>query len=49
MYSNDELDTCQICGARGTVALDLYGKNKFFHKIPSQRDGYFTFTETHQN
>jgi hypothetical protein len=46
----DNLTPCPECGSLGMVAPDLYGKPTQFHRIPSPRlEGYFTFTEEHQN
>jgi 5-methylcytosine-specific restriction endonuclease McrA len=47
MYQDSELVKCQECQALGLFAPDLYGNSIFHHKIPSQRNGYFTFTTTH--
>jgi 5-methylcytosine-specific restriction endonuclease McrA len=47
MYQDSELVKCQECQALGLFAPDLYGNSVFHHKIPSQRNGYFTFTTTH--
>lgn len=49
MYNDNELMECVICSGLGVIANDIWGKKQFFHKIPSQRDGYFTFTATHKN
>jgi hypothetical protein len=49
MYSDNELTPCSTCSGLGIFAPDLYGKETFFHKIPSTIQGYFTFTTTHLN
>jgi hypothetical protein len=49
MYPDNELTTCEMCGKLGMTAPDLWGKETFFHKIPSPRmANAFTFTEIHQ-
>lgn len=47
MYNDKELINCPDCDALGLFAPDLNGVAKFHHKTPSQREGYFTFTLTH--
>ena len=49
MYSDNELTACVVCGGLGTFAPNISGVETFFHKIPSQISGYFTFTDTHKN
>lgn len=49
MYKDSELVKCPDCQALGLFAPDLKGNVVFNHKIPSQREGYFTFTLTHLN
>lgn len=47
MWADSELDTCPVCGQLGTTAPDIWNKIQFFHKVPSVREGYATFTEKH--
>jgi len=47
LYPDELLLTCPICAQLGIHANDLWNKSQFFHKVPSEREGYYTFTETH--
>ena len=47
MWLDSELQACPICGQLGTTANDIWGKIQFFHKVPSVREGYYTFTQEH--
>lgn len=41
----DNLTPCPDCNGLGVLAPNLYGKLQRFHKVPSKREGYFTFSE----
>ena len=44
----EKLNQCSICKKEGIVAPDIWGKETFFHKVPSPRiDGYYSFTNVH--
>jgi len=44
----ETLIVCPDCGKEGVFAPDIWGKETFFHKIPSPRlDGYYSFTNVH--
>lgn len=46
----EELVECPICKKEGIVAPDIWGKETFFHKVPSPRiDGYYSFTNIHDH
>jgi hypothetical protein len=47
MYPDESLLTCPVCGQLGIHANDLWNKSQFFHKVPSEREGYYTFTQSH--
>jgi hypothetical protein len=49
MYPDNELTKCPECGALGLTAPNIWGKIEFVHKVASHLEGYFTFTEKHQN
>ncbi len=47
MYEDESLTPCPECGKLSTLAPNLHGKLTRFHKVPSKREGYFTFTDKH--
>jgi hypothetical protein len=43
MYKDEDLDICPECNGLGLYAPDVFGKDDFVHKVPSTREGYYTF------
>lgn len=44
----ETLELCPICETEGVIAPDIWGIEKFFHKIESPRiSGYYSFTDQH--
>jgi hypothetical protein len=45
----ETLIKCPNCKSEGIFSNDIWGVEMFFHKIPSKREGYYTFTQEHSN